>query len=150
MDADLGIFINGGYVVSFGSIMDAPDSGSAQRTIWLKFAQNRSAGSNLIIANSSKSTEFAYVPSEDSALKNTRAYQAAIISAPTFTSGNHYAYSGGTIIGEPNALGMYTSTQSVATAYRLTQGNSNSTTFNLSTKVNSFSNVKVSSTAVSY
>lgn len=102
LDSDNGSYINGGTVVATGSAMDWPESDSAQVTINLQFSQMQAADEALIVTDTEGTVLFAYDPDKDETTgKNNRDYQGAVISSPSFETGEDYhIYAGGDVIGE--------------------------------------------------
>ncbi|MDO5539374.1 MAG: carbohydrate-binding domain-containing protein [Eubacteriales bacterium] len=102
LDSDSGSYINGGTVIATGSTMDWPESDSDQVTINLQFAQMQAADEALIVTDTEGSVLFAYDPDKDETTgENNRDYQGAVISSPSFKTGEDYhIYVGGDVIGE--------------------------------------------------
>ena len=102
LDADLGAYINGGWVLATGSTMDWAESDSEQVTMNLQFAAARGADEAILVTDERGKTVFAYDPDQDETTGiHNRAYQGAILSCPDFAVGEtYYVYVGGSIIGE--------------------------------------------------
>ncbi len=91
LDSDMGSFIHGGTVVALGSTMDWAESDSEQVTMNLQFASQQDSGSAIVVTREDGTVIFAYDPSEDEVLgTNTRRYQGAILSCPSFQQGESY------------------------------------------------------------
>ncbi len=97
LDSDLGSYINGGYVISTGSVMDWPESESDQVTMNLQFASMQDAGSEIEVKDMDGNVVFYYEPDTDAVLGDLkRNYQGAVISCPEFAVGESYqVYVGG-------------------------------------------------------
>lgn len=107
LDADLGAYINGGWVLATGSTMDWAESDSEQVTMNLQFAAARGADEAIIVTDRKGTAVFAYDPDQDETTGTyNRAYQGAILSCPNFTVGEtYYVYVGGSVAGtEENGL----------------------------------------------
>ncbi len=91
LDSDMGSFIHGGTVVALGSTMDWAESDSEQVTMNLQFASQQDSGSAIVVTREDGTVIFAYDPSEDEVLgANTRRYQGAILSCPSFQQSESY------------------------------------------------------------
>lgn len=174
MDSDFGSFIFGGNVVALGSTMDWAESDQSldydAATMNLKFSSSRSAGDAIIVLDSKGRVVFAYDPDKDEVTgAKVRTYQGAIVSCDNFELDNSYTvYIGGEITGE-EVSGVYdvttitSITNTTQQSYGSSQGGgssnrpgrpgsssgsttSGSTTFTLSSNVNSFTNVANSTT----
>lgn len=108
LDADLGSFVNGGWVLATGSTMDWAESDSDQVTMNLQFAQARNADEAIIVTDRQGNVVFAYDPDQDETTgAYNRAYQGAILSCPGFAVGESYhVYVGGSVNGE-DENGLY-------------------------------------------
>jgi len=102
LDADLGSYINGGYVVATGSTMDWAESDSNQVTMNLQFASSKANDEAIIITDLEDNVIFAYDPDKDETTGSyNRGYQGAVISSPEFKVGETYnVYIGGDVTGE--------------------------------------------------
>ena len=101
LDADLGSFVNGGWVLATGSTMDWAESDSDQVTMNLQFAQARNADEAIIVTDRQGNVVFAYDPDQDETTgEYNRAYQGAILSCPGFAvGGSYFVYVGGSVTG---------------------------------------------------
>jgi len=108
LDADLGSFVNGGWVLATGSTMDWAESDSDQVTMNLQFAQARGSEEAIIVTDQQGKVVFAYDPDQDETTGTyNRAYQGAILSCPGFAVGeSYYVYVGGSVNGE-DENGLY-------------------------------------------
>ena len=101
LDSDMGSYVNGGTVIALGSTMDWAESDSDQVTMNLQFADYQSNGSAIVVTREDGTVIFAYDPTEDEVLgKDTRRYQGAILSSPSFVQGEtYYVFLDGTVTG---------------------------------------------------
>jgi hypothetical protein len=99
LDSDCGTYINGGTVVATGNMADAVSTDSKQEFMQLQFNSKVEKDTLITITDENKTPIVAF--SAD------RSYSILTISTSDFTSGDHYAYEGGTVSGT-SENGLYT------------------------------------------
>ncbi len=117
VDSDCGTYYNGTTLVATGSTMDNPDSASTQASMVLNFGSSVSDSSAIIVTDTSYKVVFAYSPSENEGITvQNRSFTGLHLSSPNFKQGeSYYVFVGGTVTGT-ESNGMYSTVSKITSS----------------------------------